>query len=164
MTRVLIVCLLTVMLIQPVAAGMGASTDDQIAIRPHLVEAISRSDVSEAMAFWVRNHAQLLNIATRPISTNPSSFNKATGHFSQCSQKVALGPDIRCVGACDAAKESCDRQCSSVRATCLAQCLGLGFACDYYCHAAYFVCKANCGRAHDGCVSSCPTKGGEKES
>lgn len=77
---------------------------------------------------------------------------------------LALGPDVSCVRACDAAKESCERQCSAGRAACLAQCPGLGFACDYYCHAAFYVCRANCAKNHDACVGGCPARGGEKES
>ncbi len=151
--RGLIGCLLAVMLIQPTAAGTSASNVDQIAIHEHVPEAMSGD-----------NHPQLSNIAIGPTWTYLASLHNATGTFSPCSQKLAFGPDLRCVSTCDASKESCDRQCGSVRATCLAQCLGLGFACDYYCHAASFVCKANCGRAHDACVSNCPTRGGEKES
>lgn len=164
MTRVLIVCLLAVLLGQPAAAGTGASTDDQTAVRPHSLDANGRGDVSAAAAFWLRTQTPLSKIVFRSISANPASLTSAAGSFSRCSQTLAFSPDLKCVTACDTAKESCDNQCGVVRARCLAQCPGLGFACDYYCHAAYFVCKANCGKAHDACVSNCPTRGGEKES
>lgn len=163
MTRVLIVCLLSAILIQPVAAGTVQPEGDRMTMRPHLREGIRGGDLRDAMAFWVRTHGYLSNVAVRPIRTTLVSLRNPTGNFSPCTQKLALGADPRCVGLCDAAKESCDRQCGSVRTTCLAQCL-IGFMCDYHCHAAYFVCKTNCGRAHDACVSNCPTKGGEKES
>lgn len=163
MTRVLIVCLLSVILIQPVAAARVQSEVDRIGSRPHSRDA-ARGGEPDAMAFWARTHAYLSSLAVRPIRTTLASLNNATGNVSPCNQKLALGPDARCTGACDAAKESCDRQCGSVRTTCLAQCLSIGFMCDYHCHAAYFVCKANCGKARDACLSNCPTKGGEKES
>lgn len=151
--RGLIGCLLAVMLIQPTAAGTSVSNVAQTGIHEHPPGAMSGD-----------NHPLLSYSAIGPTLAHLASLHNATGTLSPCSQKLALGPDLRCVSACDASKESCDRQCSSVRATCLAQCLGLGFACDYYCHAASFVCKANCGRAHDACVSNCPTRGAEKES
>lgn len=165
MTRALVVCLLAITLIQPAAAGTGPSQVEQTLNRSHFLDAISLDALKEAMAPWMRANAYFSNSATRVGRTTLASFSSATGKFSQCAQKLALGgPDTRCVLGCDAAKESCDRQCGSVRATCLSQCPGLGFACDYYCQAAHLVCRANCGRSRDACVSSCPPKGGEKES
>lgn len=162
MTRVLVVCLLTVMLIQPAAARKGPSSVEQVTNRPHFLEAIVGPIYGEAMASWMRPHTLVSNSAIRPSRTPPTSFYSARGTFSQCSQMLALGPDPRCASACDAAKESCDRQCSSARAKCLDLCLGIGFACDYYCQAAYFLCRPNCSRAHDACMFDCPTRGAER--
>jgi hypothetical protein len=163
MTRVLIVCLAAVILIQPAAAGTGQSDAEQVTNRPHLFEGMIPGDLSEA-APWARSHTDFSSGAIQPRRTALASVTRATGTSSPCGQKLAFGLDARCVSACDAAKESCDRHCGSARTTCLAQCLGIGFMCDYHCHAVYFICKGNCGRAHDTCVSNCTTRGGEKES
>ena len=162
-TRALVACLLAVMLIQPAAAGTGPPDVEQRTSRPYLLEAIASAIYDEATVFWVRTDPRFSNSAIRS-SWATLAANRATGTFSQCSQMVAVGPDARCVRACDAAKESCGRQCSSARATCLDQCLGIGFACDFQCHAAYYLCRPNCGGTRDACVFDCPTRGGGRES
>lgn len=169
MTRALVVCLLAAALIQPAAAGTDPPRLEQRIDRAHTLETLSLDGLEEALARWVRTHVPFSSSAIRNRTFRPSratlaSLNSATGRARDCSQELALGPDARCLSACDAAKESCDHQCTSARATCRAQCLGIGFACDYQCHAAYFLCKARCSKTRDGCVSNCRTTGGEKES
>lgn len=189
MTRVLTVCLLAVVLVQPTTAGAGLSDVDQRALHRPLLEVANPADVSaaalsggrgcdvnqiaarclsiegirEAIAARVHTYTQLSHIGGRSIWSNVASLNNARNNLSQCSQTLALGPDVQCVHACDASKESCERQCSAGRTACLAQCPGLGFACDYYCHAAFYVCRGNCARDHEACVGNCPARGGEKQ-
>ncbi len=182
MTRVLMVCLLAVVLVQPATAGAGLSDVDQSALHRHLLEVANRADVGDAalsggrgcdvnqiaarcpsiegirgdIAAGVHIYTQLSRIGGRPFWSNRNNL-------SQCSQALALGPDVQCVHACDASKESCEGQCTAGRTACLAQCPGLGFACDYYCHAAFYVCRGNCAKNHDACVGNCPARGGEKQ-
>jgi len=185
MTRVLTVCLLAVVLVQPSTAGAGLSGVDQRALHRQLLEVPNRAEVSDAdrscdvsqiaagclsiegirgdVAAWVHTYTQLAHMDGRPIWSNVASMNKAGNSLSQCSQALALGPDVQCVRGCDASKESCESQCSAGRTACLAQCPGMGFACDYYCHASFYVCKGDCARKHGACVGACPARGGEKE-
>lgn len=164
MTRAVVVYLLAGILIQPAAAGAGPSGVERKLDPLHLPAAMSVADLTQPVVSWVRAHPYFSNGTIRPMRTTLAPVNSVAGNSFPCNQKLALGSDSRCVGACDASRESCERQCGSVRSTCMAQCPVLGFACDYYCQAAYLVCKGNCGRARDSCVTSCPPKGGEKES
>lgn len=157
MTRLLTVCLLAVVLVQPSTAGAGLSGVDQRALHRHVLDVANRADVSDVVL------ALLPHVGGRPFWSNVASVNKAGNSLSQCSQALALGPDVQCVHACDASKVSCDGQCTAGRTACLAQCPGLGFACDYYCRAAFYVCTGNCARTRDTCVGNCPARGGEKQ-
>jgi hypothetical protein len=189
MTRVLTVCLLAVVLVQPSTAGAGLSGVDQRALPRHGLDAANRADGDEAarsggrgcdlnqidgrclsiegirgaIAARVHVYTQLSQSGGRPFWSDASPLNKARNNLPQCSQALALGPDVECVHACDASKASCDGQCSAGRTACLAQCPGLGFACDYYCRAAYYVCTGNCARTRDTCTGNCPARGGEKQ-
>ena len=182
MTRVLTVCLLAVVLVQPTTAGAGLSDVDQSAVHRPLLGVAHRADVSDAALSGglgcdhnqidarclsikgIRGAiAALSHTGGRPFWSDAASLNKARINLSQCSQALALGPDVECVHACDASKASCDGQCSAGRTACLAQCPGLGFACDYYCRAAYYVCTGNCARTRDTCAGNCPARGGEKQ-
>jgi hypothetical protein len=189
MTRVLTVCLLAVVLVQPSTAGAGLSGLDQRALPRHGLDVPNRADAGDAapsggrgcdltqsgagclsiqgirgdVAAWVHTYTQLARMDGRPIWSNVASLTNAGNTVSQCSQALALGPDVPCVRGCDASKESCESQCSAGRTTCLAQCTGLGFACEYYCHASFYVCRGNCSKTHDACVGNCPARGGEKQ-
>ena len=166
-TRVLIACLLAVVLIRPTAAGTGPSDDDPRGPHRHVSDAANRSEVSDATARLAESAAsiyvQLSHADLKPFWSNVASLSKGGSNLSQCSQALALGPDVQCVRGCDASKDSCEGKCSSGRAGCMAQCPGLGFACDYYCQAAFYVCRGNCAKDRQACVGNCPTKGGEKE-
>lgn len=183
MTRVLAVCLLAVVLVQPSTAGAGLSGVDQRTLPRHVLDVPNRTDVGDAgcdvsqiaagclsiegirgaIAARVHTYTQLSHMDDRPIWSNVASMNKAGNSLSQCSQALALGPDVQCVHACDASKESCESKCSAGRTACLGQCPGMGFMCDYACHAAFYVCRGNCAKNHDACVGNCPTRGGEKQ-
>lgn len=162
-TRALVVCLLAGLLGQPAAAATGASGVEAIIHRAHVLDAVVLRDFNEAVGSWLHTQTHFPNGPIRPSRTPLAFGHRATGDGPPCGETLAMAADAKCVSACDATKDSCERQCGSVRATCLAQCPGLGFACDYYCQAAHLVCKGNCGRARDSCVSNCPTKGGQKE-
>ena len=164
MTRALIVCLLAGMLIRPAAAGAGPSGVERNLDRLHLSDAIGLVDVRQPVISWVRGHTYGSSTTIRTPRATLASLNSVMRNTSPCDQQRALGLDPRCISACDASREACERQCGSTRSACTAQCPALGFACDYYCQAAYLVCKGNCGRARESCVNNCPTKGGEKES
>jgi hypothetical protein len=197
MTRLLMIGLLAVVLLQPTAAGAGLSDADPRALHRHLLVAFNRSNVNDAVvpsavdvafpggrgcdvnqtvahcldmaeirgAIDARMHSptRLARIPVGAFWSNVATLSHVRGNLSQCSQALARGPDVMCVRACDASKESCDRQCSSGRAACLAQCPALGFACDYYCRAAFYVCRGSCARDHEACVGNCPARGGEQQ-
>jgi hypothetical protein len=189
MTRVLAVCLLAVVLVQPSTAGAGLSGVDQRALPRHGLDAAHRADADDAapsggrgcdvnqsgagcpriegirgdISARVDTYTRLSHMDGRSIWSNVVALNNAGNTVSQCSQALALGPDVPCVHACDASKESCESKCSAGRTACLAQCVGLGFACEYYCHASFYVCRGNCSKTHDACVGNCPARGGEKQ-
>lgn len=165
MARTLILGFLALLLIQPATAETSSSLLDQIAIhfQPASEAIPGNRDIRRDVEAWEGGHAGLSHIPPGSFWINLTSLNKSRGNFSRCNDGLALGPDVPCIRACDASKESCDRRCSVGRAACLAQCPGLGFACDYYCHAAFYVCTAMCAKDHDACVGRCPARGGEKE-